>query len=99
MTRAVVVDHPPITREWEDDFRGDEERVRKSHFARNRCIVDECDELIVVPIQATWQSRGGTWYTHDYAVKRHKPITIIWPDGRVEVKASSQSGTETPAST
>jgi hypothetical protein len=30
------------------------------------------------------QARGGTWYTHDYAKKKNKPVKIFYPDGRIE---------------
>jgi hypothetical protein len=58
----------------------------KTHFARNRDIVNETDMLIACP----WQTErpapktgGGTWYTIEYAEKQGKPVTIIWPNGSV----------------
>lgn len=51
----------------------------ETHFKRNRNIVDTCDILLVVPLQNQWQPRGGTWYTHDYAIKQNKPIEIYLP--------------------
>lgn len=56
----------------------------KPHFARNRDIVDYVNELIVFPPTRPMPDRGGTRYTHDYAVKRGKPVWVIWPDGTVE---------------
>lgn len=56
----------------------------KTHFARNRDIVNETDVLIVCPLQAERQTRGGTWYTYDYAIKRKKKVTVIFPDGTTE---------------
>ena len=57
----------------------DESREPTSHFKRNRTIVDSCDILLVVPLHNEHQSRGGTWYTYDYAVKKNRPYTVIWP--------------------
>lgn len=57
----------------------DESREPQSHFKRNRTIVDACDHLLVVPLQMERQLRGGTWYTHDYAVKKNKPFSVIYP--------------------
>ena len=79
-----IVCHPPE----KDDLRAfypffRELREPKSHFARNRAIVDECDILIVVPMDNEPQKLGGTWYTHDYAKKKNKPIVIFYPDGRI----------------
>lgn len=99
LSSARVVLHPPVKTDLEGEAEGDEERPRKGYFARNRCIVDEVDLLVVVPFQSEWQSQGGTWYTHDYAIKRGKPVVIIWPDGSIEVKDASLSGTATPEST
>lgn len=79
--KVRIVGHPSVDKSHEIDNLCDEEWDPKSHFARNRDIVDNAHGLIVVPKQPEWQSRGGTWYTHDYAVKRKKPVLIIWPDG------------------
>ncbi len=57
----------------------DESREPASHFKRNRTIVDACDYLLVVPLQNEPQSRGGTWYTYDYAVKKNKPFMVFYP--------------------
>lgn len=74
-----IVCHPPI----KDDLRAfhdsDEFREPKSYFARNRNIVDETDVLLVIPYQDSHQSHGGTWYTHDYAKKKDKPLHVIFP--------------------
>jgi hypothetical protein len=83
--RPRVVCHPPD----DDSLRAcnskhDEVRDKKSYFARNRQIVSEVEALIVIPWQEEWSPSGGTWYTHDYAVKRKRSVFIIWPDGRVQ---------------
>ena len=75
-----IIGHPGP---GEDGLRAfvecDESKEPASHFKRNRTIVDECDVLIVVPLQNEHQSRGGTWYTHDYAVKKIKPLMVFYP--------------------
>lgn len=53
----------------------------KTHFARNRDIVNATDLLLATPFQAERQSRGGTWYTVDFAEKFNREVGIIWPDG------------------
>ncbi len=58
----------------------------KTHFARNRDIVNEADVLIACPCDMSDQPKGGTWYTIGYAKKKGKPTYIIWPDGRVELR-------------
>lgn len=75
-----IVCHPPIKDELRGWFESDQTRVPLSYFARNRNIVDETDHLLVVPFQTSHQSNGGTWYTFDYATKKGKPTTVIFPD-------------------
>lgn len=76
-----TVCHPPIKDELRANHASDEVREPLSYFARNRKIVDECDLLLVVPYQKTHQTHGGTWYTHDYAVKKGKPVLIFYGEG------------------
>jgi thiamine pyrophosphate-dependent acetolactate synthase large subunit-like protein len=77
-----IVCHPPEKRELRADVPYDECREPLNYFARNRNIVDECDVLLVVPYQNEPQSHGGTWYTHDYAQKKKKLTTVIYPGER-----------------
>jgi hypothetical protein len=53
----------------------------KTHFARNRDIVDTSDILIATPALMVETDTGGTWYTIRYARKKGKPVLIVWPDG------------------
>jgi hypothetical protein len=59
-------------------------KTEKTHFARNRDIVDETTCLIATPAQPEEQPRGGTWYTIRYARKRGKPTVLILPDGTIQ---------------
>lgn len=59
-------------------------RDEKTHFARNRDIVDETTALIAAPAEAEEQQRGGTWYTVRYAKKRGKSVVVILPDGSIK---------------
>lgn len=86
--KARIVCHPPVDSSHRaNNPHATETRAPKTHFARNRDIVDETEMLIATP----WQSEippkgtgGGTWQTIAHALKTGKPVTIIWPDGRVE---------------
>ena len=78
-----TVCHPPIKEDLRAFHKSDQILEQKSHFARNRDIVDNVDMLIVVPWQDEWHSRGGTWYTHDYAKKEGVEIYMIWPSEEV----------------
>ncbi len=72
--------HTPIQNALRGDFVSDEYREPLTYFARNRNIVNECNFLMVVPYQMEHQDHGGTWYTHDFAVKKKKPYKIFWPE-------------------
>jgi hypothetical protein len=74
-----IVCHPPASDYLRAHFPADEMREPAGYLKRDRAIVDACDVLVVLPLQMEWQPKGGTWYTHDYAVKRNKPLTIIFP--------------------
>lgn len=74
-----VVCHPPKSSEQQGFFGGDEIREPLGYLQRDRNIVDATDVLLVVPLQNEWQPKGGTWYTHDYAVKKGKPVSVIYP--------------------
>lgn len=75
-----VVCHPPEKTELRAWFDSDETRNPLSYFARNRNIVDETDQLMVVPYQDSHQPHGGTWYTHDYAKKKGKDPVVFFPN-------------------
>lgn len=75
-----VVCHPPIKPELRAHAPSDAFREPKGYLERDRAIVDETSFLIVMPKEMEWQSKGGTWYTHDHAKKTGKPFVIIWPN-------------------
>lgn len=77
-----IVIHPPVDERHRAFCTGHVEiRAALSHFARNRAIVDESEILLVGPLQMERQPYGGTWYTHDYGLKRAKKVMLVLPDG------------------
>lgn len=74
-----IVCHPPESDRLRAYFPADEMREPAGYLKRDRAIVDSVDVLLVVPLQNEWQPKGGTWYTHDYAVKMGKPLSVIYP--------------------
>ena len=74
-----IVCHPPKSNYIRAFMPYDESREPLDYLERDRNIVDACDVLLVLPLQNEWQPKGGTWYTHDYAVKQDKPVSIIFP--------------------
>lgn len=83
ITMHIVI-HPPRLPDFRAYCVGDEMREEKPYWARNRDIVDACDELVACPKAGTgladWR-RSGTWYTVQHAHKVGKPVRIIYPDG------------------
>ena len=75
----VTVSHPPDKNGLRANHNSDIINEAFNHFQRNRNIVDTTDLLLVVPLQNQHQSKGGTWYTHDYAMKQGKPVVIFYP--------------------
>lgn len=63
--------------------RGDENRSPKANLKRNWDIVVETSEMIALP-KGPEELRSGTWSTIRKARKAGRPVTVIWPDGRVE---------------
>lgn len=85
--QAVHV-HPPVD-EAHRAFKqqpGNVVHEPKTHFARNRDIVDETDCTIGTPIAMHELPKGGTWYTLNYARKRKKIVIVVWPDGTLSVE-------------
>jgi hypothetical protein len=74
-----IICHPPTNGDLRGFFEGNEVRQEKGYLTRNRNIVDETDMLIVVPVEDSHQTTGGTWYTHDYAVKKGKAVYVFYP--------------------
>jgi hypothetical protein len=83
---SVIFSHPGPSGDphIEDSGVDDEVLPGKTHFARNRNIVNASDLIVGCPGVNTWQHFGGTFYTINYAIRQKKSVRIIWPDGRVE---------------
>lgn len=73
--------HPPE----DEKFRAFKQALvihpQKTHFARNRDIVNASVFMIATPAEFEPQDRGGTWYTIGYAKQVGKKTIIIRPDG------------------
>lgn len=83
---ARIVCHPGPDGDPHRECSGVDDEVLppKTHFARNRDIVNSSDVIVICPCDMEHQSRGGTWMTHDFAKKVGKPVFVVWPDGSVQ---------------
>lgn len=91
-----IVQHPPTNQSKRAFAQYDEAREPKPYLERNHDIVDDCDELLATPGEKEEQLRSGTWATIRYAKKCGKPVTVIYPDGTIDV-FNKQARAELPA--
>lgn len=53
------------------------------YIDRNHDIVNATTHLYACPKGFKEELRSGTWATIRYAQRKRKPVTIVWPDGKV----------------
>lgn len=78
--RTVV--HPPKNPKFRAFMKADETLPEGEYLDRNKDIVRATDILIACP-DGEERLRSGTWSTVRFARVLGRPITIIYPNGRV----------------
>lgn len=86
-----VIGHPPENKRLFSDSRLTHEVLpAKAYLVRNHEIVSAAELLIAAPKEGQepeTAARGqGTWSTVRFARAEHKPIYVVWPDGRLTVE-------------
>lgn len=85
-----VIIHPPRNNRKRAFCLGYTRRYEeKEYLERNRDIVLSATEMLACP-DSTETTQSGTWYTVRQARKKGIRITLIWPDGRVEVEKAKK---------
>lgn len=79
-----VAIHPPSSSSKRALRRGDHMFMRLPYLQRNRAIVDATEMLVATPRQSKEIRRSGTWATIRWALKKGRPVVIIFPDGSVD---------------
>lgn len=74
--------HPPIKTVMRAFCQADVIHEPKDYIARNHDIVDATCHLIAAP-RTMYEDNSGTWATIRYARKMFKPVTVVFPDGKV----------------
>jgi hypothetical protein len=91
-----VVIHPPKAGRWRAYCEGAVKVMAPADYLiRNRHIVEASELLIGAPKENQEPDVGrgqGTWSCIRYA-RRHRPLTIVWPDGRKGVMEWATSTT------
>jgi len=85
----LIVVHPPINTKFMMALNR-HSRIKvlpaKGYHDRDRDIVDVCDRLASTPAGPPPPPGvpSGTWFTINYALSQHKPITLCYPNGEVD---------------
>lgn len=82
-----VIIHPPLDSKYRA-WCGPTDIPPKLYHVRNHDIVNETDILFAFP-DGPERNRSGTWSTVRYATITNKPVTIIYPDGRIEQRSNT----------
>lgn len=85
---ARVELHPPrngTKRAHCEMLPGETTHPAKEYIPRNHDIVDATAVLVACPKEEEGEElRSGTWATVRYARRRHRPVYVVRPSGRVE---------------
>lgn len=71
-----TIAHPPEKDEYRAFHPSDLIKQSFSYFKRNRNIVDISQFMLVIPYDND-RTKGGTWYTYNYARRHDKPLKIF----------------------
>lgn len=85
-----IVSHPPLIQKKRAFFPADEERAPYDYLVRNHNIVRETQELLATPFQAEEIMQSGTWATIRFAKKLGRKVTIVLPDGELQIFKKEQ---------
>jgi hypothetical protein len=87
LTGILTVSHPPIDSKWRAYCNAHVIMPPRPYHDRNHDIVTVVERMFALPSgEEQSQPRSGTWSTIRYAIRNHRPILIIYPDGREELK-------------
>lgn len=74
--------HPPTKAVMRAFCKADVIHPEKDYIARNHDIVKSTYSMIAAPAKM-FEDNSGTWSTIRFARKNGKPVTVVFPDGRV----------------
>lgn len=80
----LISGHPPVNPSLRAFCECDALSEPKEYMARNRDIVDWCEELVAAPAEMQEIVKSGTWATVRYGRKLGRMVTIVYPDGTME---------------
>lgn len=84
-----VYGHPSVNKTLQEKIP-DEEFVHlykhQPYLIRNNSIIDNTKYLIAAPYEFEDTVRSGTWYVIRHALKRGTVVSIVYPDGEIEIR-------------
>lgn len=86
VTHGWRVSHPPIDTKLRAYTKSEVTLPPLEYKERNKAIVRASQVVIVAPGTEKEIFRSGTWQTVRFARKYKRPLTIIYPSGRVEIE-------------
>jgi hypothetical protein len=90
-----IILHPPSNSKdemkYEDwDYANCVWWPKKPYADRNYDIVGEAEGMIAFPKGPEQQRGSGTWQTIRATLRAKKPIILVYPDGKIEMKSGAQ---------
>ncbi len=85
-TKCRIIIHPSTNEKKRAHCNGPNARIlpAKPPLQRNPDIFALANLLIACPKNDFEEVRSGTWATARGAVEKKVPVTVVWPDGRVQ---------------
>ena len=80
-----VVVHPPTNPSNRAFCNGHIIHPPKDYIRRNHDIVDATERLVAAPATMSEELRSGTWATVRYARRTGKPVSLVFPNGSVQL--------------
>ena len=81
----AIEGHPPSDSRLRAFLECDRLHKPVAYLRRNRAIVEAVSELIAAPLGVKEELRSGTWSTVRLARMKQRLVTIVWPDGSLEL--------------
>ena len=82
----ITVAHPPLNDKYRAHHASNIILDKDTYLGRDEAIVRAAEKMIATPRNYYPVARSGTWATIRYAQKIGKPVLIIFPDGRKELR-------------
>ena len=80
-----TVAHPPKNPMLRGYHPSDDVLPAKDYLPRDKDIVKIASVVLACPAEYVSVEHSGTWFTVSWAIKKKRPIVLIYPDGKIHV--------------